>query len=214
MITDPASYDQWYQTGRGRWISNIEFEILRQQIDSRVGCSLLDVGCGTGHFTRRFEDAGFAVTALDVDERMLCYARSVSQRSDYVQGDVCALPFADKYFDHCVAITSLCFVADMQLAVSEMLRVARRTVVLGLLNRNSLLYYQKHDRGSYKGARWDDIHFMGLTGAIDVLFQRQVQTALFLPSGGVLARVAESLIPQWLPWGSFLVVSFRMDKGL
>ena len=38
-----------------------------------------------------------------------------------------------------------------------MWRVSRHAVILGLLNRNSLLYYMKRSSKGYQGARWDDI---------------------------------------------------------
>jgi 2-polyprenyl-3-methyl-5-hydroxy-6-metoxy-1,4-benzoquinol methylase len=36
--------------------------------------NLLDVGCGTGHFSRRFAAAGLCVTGIDSDEAMLAFA--------------------------------------------------------------------------------------------------------------------------------------------
>jgi ubiquinone/menaquinone biosynthesis C-methylase UbiE len=51
---NPEDYDGWYDTPRGRWIGNTEVAWLNELLASRTGESLLDVGYGTGWFTRRF----------------------------------------------------------------------------------------------------------------------------------------------------------------
>jgi hypothetical protein len=40
----------------------------------------------------------------------------------------------------------------------------------------------------------------------------QTRTAIFLPSGSRLARTAEGLLPQALPFGGFLAVSAEVLK--
>lgn len=120
------------------------------------GTTLLDVGTGTGHFACLYAAAGLRLTGLDPDTAALDYTLTLGGEIDYCAGDVLALPFADGSFDYCTSVTALCFVSDPARALAEMWRVTRRGVVLGLLNRRSLLYRQKAGRGSYAGARWDD----------------------------------------------------------
>jgi cyclopropane fatty-acyl-phospholipid synthase-like methyltransferase len=45
---NPAGYDAWYDTPRGRWIGEAEYALAARQLDARPGDSLLDVGCDTG----------------------------------------------------------------------------------------------------------------------------------------------------------------------
>ncbi|HSJ47783.1 MAG TPA: class I SAM-dependent methyltransferase, partial [Gammaproteobacteria bacterium] len=100
------------------------------------------------------------------------------------------------------------FVAQPRQALAEMWRVSRHGVVLGLLNRHSLLYRQKRGSGSYAGARWDSWEdarrWIGALDPTPVVVKHR--TAIFLPAGGRMARVAEQLLPGELPWGGFLAL--------
>ncbi|KPJ94334.1 MAG: hypothetical protein AMJ55_06560 [Gammaproteobacteria bacterium SG8_15] len=45
-----------------------------------------------------------------------------------------------------------------QQAIHEMLRVSHQGIITGLLNRDGWLFKQKFDRGTYQGARWDNLN--------------------------------------------------------
>lgn len=206
-----TDYDAWYDTDRGRWIGDTEYRLLLQLLEPQSGESLLDVGCGTGWFTRRLAVIPrLRVTGIDIDTAWLDYARSRDAVSTYQQGDARALPFPDKTFDRSVSITALCFVDDWPLAIKEIVRVTKSRFVLALLNRDGLLWRDKGQdggKGAYKGAHWHTAQ--ELQPVLDALPVRNVayRTAIFLPSGSDEARQAEPLIPNTLAWGSFLVVS-------
>jgi SAM-dependent methyltransferase len=208
----PDQYDAWYATDRGSWIAEIEFRLILELLEPDPGTRILDVGCGTGYFTRRFAAEGYKMIGLDPDPAMLAYARAHRGGSeDYVLGNGRGLPFPDREFDYCVSITALCFIADEREALREMARVCRRGLALGLLNRWSLLYLQKGrggGRGAYRGARW---HTPGearsLLAALPMR-ARRVSTAIALPSGGALARCVEPLLSR-LPFGGFIAAAAR-----
>jgi SAM-dependent methyltransferase len=207
----PEEYDAWYRTARGAWIGETEHRLLREALAPLPGESLIDVGCGTGYFTRRFARDGLAVTGVDPDPEMLEFARTHAAAGEcYLRGDARCLPFPDRSFDLCVSVTALCFIREESQALAEMLRVTRRRFAIGLLNRRSLLYLQKGrhgGRGAYRGARWH-------TGAeAKALFapmparDLEVRTAVFLSGGGAGARMLERWLPGALPLGAFLVVA-------
>jgi len=209
-MMDPAAYDAWYDTPRGRWIGETEFHLASRLLAASPDESLLDVGCGTGWFTRRFAHAGLHVTGLDSNPEWLAYARS---RSDpairWLKGDAQALPFPDDRFDHVLSIAALCFVDDEQKSVAEIVRVARRSFAIGWLNRSSLLYWDKGRHGgsgAYQGARWhtaDEV--LALFSGLPVR-NLTMSSAIFLPSGTRWAALLEQGLPNTLKLGGLLLL--------
>ena len=211
-LTDPAAYESWYHTPRGRWVGDREFILLQSLLGTRKGDALLDAGCGTGYFSRRFARSDLSVTGIDPDLETLRFARTQGEAVHYMQGDALALPFSDNTFDCTIAVTSLCFIDDPLQALRELWRVSRHTLALGLLNRNSLLHWQKQGQGSYLGARWDTAGEV-LRAWIPVLMptpnEIAVRSAIFLPKGTPVARWSEQWLPRTLPWGGFLAIGLR-----
>jgi len=212
---DPAAYDVWYQSPRGAWIGGTEYRLLHRLLGAKSGESLLDVGCGTGYFTRRFaSEAGLRVTGLDPDREAIAYARAHGGPGEsYLAGDARDLPFPDASFDFTLSVTALCFIQDQRRALAESIRVARKGFALGLLNRHSLLFREKGRQGgagAYRGAHWHTAgEVFDLLSGLGV-DQLRVRTAVFLPSGTAAARIVERLTPNVAPWGAFLAVAGRV----
>lgn len=206
---EPNTYEAWYHTPRGAWIGDTEFDLLYASLRPTPGASVLDVGCGTGYFTRRLARAGLRVTGIDADAAAIRYARSKMVAGErYLVGDACTLPFPDRHFDYGVAITSFCFIADPARALTELARVTRHRVALGLLNRHSLLYRHKGrhgGQGAYRGAHWhtpqEVRHLFEQCGMPRVT----IRTAIFLPDGGDIAKRIEAIMPNHVPLGAFLL---------
>jgi len=207
---DVADYEAWYHTPRGQWIADSEFDLLLKQLSATPGQSLLDVGCGSGHFSRRLARQHLSVSAIDPDSRAIAFAKQQPGHISYQQGNALALPFADQAFDHSIAITSLCFIQQPQLALAEMWRVSRQTVTLGLLNRHSLLHRLKQGHGRYKGARWDTANEV-LNKWMPLLSPAAkkitLRSAIFFPQGKHLAQYCEKCIPRRFLYGGFLLIN-------
>ena len=172
---------------------------------------MLDVGCGTGYFTRRLASDGFNITGIDASAEMTGYAHLHAIGCErYMTGDARHLPFSDRHFDSCVAITSLCFIHEQEQALAEMMRVTRRRIVLGLLNRHSLLYWRKGrrgGRGAYRGAHWHTACEARALFARAELRNVVLRSAIYLPGGNVVARSLETAVPQGLLFGGFLLIA-------
>lgn len=208
----PEQYDHWYASGRGQWIGETEFRLLVSELDCQRGNKMLDVGCGTGWFTRRIAalPQSPSVTGVDIDDEALAYARSQDSRTCYQPGNATQLPFADSSFDRVMSVTALCFVAEWPQALSEIVRVSGGRFVVGLLNRHSLLWHQKgrgNNQGAYQGAHWHS--HRELREVLDALPVRNVhfRTAIWLPGGSITARTVEACLPHQIPFGGFLLVA-------
>jgi SAM-dependent methyltransferase len=207
----PADYDAWYDSDRGRWIGETEYRLILERLAPRPGDRLLDVGCGTGWFTRRLAAMpGLDVMGIDLDPESLAFARGRDPRASYARADALRLPFADNSFERVLSVTALCFVKDWPRALAEIVRVTDRRFAVGLLNRRSLLWRGKGrsgGSGAYQGAHWHTRQeILGALAGLPVVDVR-IDTAVLLPGGSRLARLAERFLAGWIPLGSFLVVS-------
>lgn len=209
----PADYDAWYDSPRGRWVGETEFRLIRRRLGLLPSETLLDVGCGSGWFTRRFAaENGWNVTGLDRDPAMLDFARAHGRNERYLEGDARALPFADASFDRVIAIASLCFVADERRALAEIVRVARRGFAVGWLNRHSLWHRRHAGRPAYQGAAWHTSREVRALFAGLPVARLRLSSAVFLPGGGPFARLAEHLTPARLPFGALLLATGELAR--
>jgi SAM-dependent methyltransferase len=205
-------YDAWYHTARGRWIGAVEYQLLARLLRPEPGEHLLDVGCGTGHFTRWFARAATVqITGVDPDLASLEFARRQAAAAEhYIVGHAEELPFGDGSFDRTLCVTALCFMNDERRALREMLRVTRKRLVLGLLNRRSLLYLQKGRRGGtggYRGAHWHTArearHLFDGLPVCDI----ELRSAVFVAGGGWASRTIEASMPERCLFGGFLAIA-------
>ncbi len=137
----PDRYDAWFETPIGALIKKYESELILRLLHPVDGERILDVGCGTGIFTRDILDAHAAVIGLDISLPMLTRAREKALSAPFavVAGDMLRLPFRDNSFDKVVSITALEFIEDARSSIDEMFRVVRGGgyVVVATLNSRS-----------------------------------------------------------------------------
>lgn len=126
---DEALVQEWQC--RDPALTNVTDLIIAMLRPSGQGTRALDVGCGTGRVTLRLAELGFAVDALDVEEKVVEIARRVAASrnldihfavSDFVrEGD--ALPGST--YDVVVCTEVLEHIADWQPVVRTMCRVLK-----------------------------------------------------------------------------------------
>lgn len=194
-----SGYEDWY-LGSGRQADELEKRLLQKLLATLDGVkTILEVGCGTGHFTRWFQEHGYAAVGLDSSAEMLAEARR-RNTIDYQTGNAHNLPFASRSFDVVALITTLEFVADPAQALTEAVRVARHGLLLGVLNRHSLLTwkYRRSGKPLWQAARFftpSELTMLVTEAAGQRLLGVQWRTTLW-PIPGITD------LP--LPWGGFL----------
>jgi demethylmenaquinone methyltransferase / 2-methoxy-6-polyprenyl-1,4-benzoquinol methylase len=99
----------------------------------RPGGSALDVACGSGKLTAelaRIAGPSGRVVGLDFSAGMLEIARRAHPSLELEEGDALNLPFDDASFDAATIAFGLRNLADPVRGLREMIRVAKRAVVL------------------------------------------------------------------------------------
>jgi ubiquinone/menaquinone biosynthesis C-methylase UbiE len=104
-------------------------QLVSTLVDELKGHRLvLDVGVGTGRFAKPFQDHGLEVVGIDIAKRMLGKAVEKGTRN-LLRSDVCFLPFGNRTFDASVCIHLLHLIAEWPLALQEICRVTRNTML-------------------------------------------------------------------------------------
>jgi SAM-dependent methyltransferase len=200
-----SHYEAWYETPEGQRADSLEKVVLRWLLRDVCPGKALEVGCGTGHFSHWLRDQDLAVVGLDLSSAMLAEAKALGGLP-LVQGDAYRLPFADATFDLSVLITTLEFLSQPQVALTEAVRVAQHGVVLGVLNRWSLLGLQRRLAGLWRPSIYNTAHFYGvgelkrwLRSVADRQGMRLIWRTTLLPGWGPWSQAS---LP--LPWGGVI----------
>jgi len=131
-------YDRWYDTPAGQTHDRVQKDDVRRLLrPASSGQTLLDVGCGTGHWSAFFAEMGYTVTGVDVAPAMIEEARSAVPQCTFQVADVHELPFDDGAFDVVASMATLEFLPDQAAAIGEMARCTKEhgQLLLGTLNR-------------------------------------------------------------------------------
>ena len=157
------AYDAWYELPLGSAAHRIETQMITQAAGPRAGERALDVGCGTGIYTRWLTDLGLVVTGIDRDPVMLAAARRKVPSAEFQHADAHRLPFADAAFDLVLAVTVMCFVERPMRpgVVRELARVTRPggRVVIGELSPYSLWALGRRVSAWRGSPMWRAAHF-------------------------------------------------------
>ena len=130
MADAKVSFDDGavYERFMGRW-SRAVGSIFLDWVAPQHAARWLDVGCGTGVFTRLVLDqcAPASVVSVDPAPAQLEHARKQrsGERVEFRLADAQSLPFPDDAFDVVASALVINFIADRPRALAEMYRVCR-----------------------------------------------------------------------------------------
>lgn len=198
-------YDSWYSSREGALYDGFEKTAMLQYLPIQSqDKTLLDVGCGTGHWSRFFSEYGYTVTGIDVSQRMIDIARSKCNRGiSYFVADAHRLPFPDGAFDVTSAITTLEFTRNPAGVIREMVRCTRKSggiVLVGVLNCCSWINRKRRNKGlpPYADAWLLSPH--QLRNMLEPYGKPETTTTAFMPKFNWL----HSLAPLYNSIGTFL----------
>jgi len=133
------------------------FKKIQEYLDVKPGDSVLDVGCGTGKYTRIFMRADY--TGIDTSDEYLNYARKRYPFGKFINMDAVKLTFPDQSFRFVFSASTFHHLSDeeAELAAAEMKRVCQDNGAVYIIDNvfprkinfvGYLLF--KLDRGSYQ----------------------------------------------------------------
>lgn len=138
-LKDTEQYENWFRSDLGQSVFTLQKDLLLKVWAPVSPQRVLEVGCGSGIFLEWISSLGHMVSGVDPSGLGIELARKrLGGVAGLQRGFAEDLPFSDNEFDTVALITSLEFVDDPAKALHEAMRVARRTVLLGVLNKYSI----------------------------------------------------------------------------
>lgn len=139
---ESPNYEQnmYLNTIGSRFVDKIEKEIVLSEFIN--GRDILDLGIGTGRWSREFVKLGYNVTGIDISDKMLKVARDnvLSDKFAIINSDMEFLPFRDEKFDMINCVRSVKYVKNHRGAISEMNRVLKKDGILVIEISNKSLF--------------------------------------------------------------------------
>lgn len=171
----------------------------------REGATVLDVGCGTGRWVRRYSEKGYLPIGLDGSFAMLRRAIELHTSAALVGGELQRLPFHDRTFDCVSVVTVIQHIPELeqQRAIKEVVRVVRQGGYLILLEviRGRAAHVVSHKPLEWiKHVRNCGLELISWFGQEFLLLDRVVTAAASLGKGtSARSRRDNPLLPPDVP---------------
>ena len=161
-------YDAYFETKKGRYVWQVETDLMNQLIDIESGMRVLEIGSGTGIYSIPFAQQGCNVTGIDISGEMLAIARQkvIEQQLnlDFIHMDANALHFSENTFERIYSMGVLDFVDDLEHAFEQAYRVLKPggKISIAVVNRDSAWGKRYMDPQYNKGKVYAHAHFKNL----------------------------------------------------
>ncbi len=102
---------------------------VKQLLPLIRGKTILDVGCGPGHFVNALNIAGYHATGIDINKKYIEFAKK-NYSGNFLQTDAAKLPLKNKQFDTVFVRSILEHVKDDLEIIKEALRVGKNVIII------------------------------------------------------------------------------------
>jgi ubiquinone/menaquinone biosynthesis C-methylase UbiE len=196
-----------------RLIDDLQFRAIRRALaigGVHHGARMLDVGCGTGRWVRRYQELGLAPIGVDATLTMLRLARERGETVPLVAGEAGHLPFADEQFDVVSDITVIQHIpTSIQThALNEMTRVLKtggRLILMELIRGEGAHIFPRTAQGWIEQATSHGLKLCGWFGQEYALLDRllvHTAQAITAKRGGYPVSATEILEKNHRRWPS------------
>ncbi len=131
-ITEREFFDKWTESKEYDVLTQYGYDTIisdfQRLIGNRLlkGCRAIDLGCGTGSFTRRlFNNSEAELFGLDISFKAIQLAKQKEGKANFLVGDIEDLPFEDGFFDLVVYSGILHHFPNEEKCLAESFRVLR-----------------------------------------------------------------------------------------
>lgn len=202
-------YESWFETEEGQRADHLEKALLGRLLEE-LGPpdDLLEIGCGTGHFGRWMSSLGWQVLGVDLSVPMLAEAQAHGAAGQLALGDALQLPFADGCCSVAALITVLEFLPHVEAALREAWRMAQRGLLVGAINRHSLLGWGYRQQAKKAPTIYSHARFFS-PGELTRLVRSTASRPLVVHVDTTLWPTRLPLERLHLPWGGFIGLAAR-----
>ncbi len=208
-----AQYYEIYYENQYKRADKLEKQLITKMLTHfPTAKSFLEVGCGTAHFIRWLNTLGLECYGIDQSSGMLKQAKKLWNQANLLKGDSAHLPIKDKSVDLVGFITSLEFMHDADFALTEGIRVARKGLILGLLNKNSTATLRRklnpraQDNPIYSQATY--YSFNDVIKILEKISSGKYTVAFW--STTVFPRFIGNIKSALFPYGDFLGIAVKL----
>lgn len=208
---EAEAYQAWYATPRGRRASRAERGLLSWLLGALPEArTVLDVGCGSGHFTAWLARQGFQPIGLDRAPAMLAVLRRQLPQCPALLADAHALPLRDRTLDVALFVTTLEFLEDPRRALAEAARVARHGLVAVTLNRWSAGALSRRFGPASHGALLPHARDLSPKELLQLVRDATAARLVRLQRGTALLPAPLAAEPTRLPFGDVLGIAAEL----
>jgi SAM-dependent methyltransferase len=187
-----------------RVIDELQLRAMRRALGLAAipsGVRILDVGCGTGRWTRRFHELGLHAVGVDATPAMLILARKRATDSPLLAGEAHRLPIANAQFDCVTDVTVVQHIPrpSQPQAIAEMVRVLKpggRLILMELIRGKGVHIFPRAPQGWIELAALHGVKLIGWFGQEFLLLDRAFARVAQMARGRNGGRAATDSLAQ------------------